>query len=64
MAIAASLKKAKMLAVEAYEKMNELYPMPTTPPEDWYDDGEVSVSSSNWFIEHHWLDEVVQGGPK
>lgn len=64
MAVASSLKQAKELAVEAWKQMNEIYPMPTEVPEDWYDDGEVSVASTNWFIEHHWLNEVVQGGPK
>jgi len=60
MAVSGSLKKAKILALEAYDELNEAYPMQTQRPIEWDDDGDTSTSGC-WFIERFWLDEIVKG---
>lgn len=60
MAVCGSFKKAKALALEAYNELNAAYPMQTQPPTDWEDDEETSISGC-WFIERFWLDEIVKG---
>ena len=60
MAIGGSLKKAKALALEAYDELNEAYPMQTQRPIEWEEDGDTNTSGC-WFIERFWLDEIVKG---
>lgn len=60
MAVAGSLKKAKALSVEAYNELNDAYPMQTQAPTVWQDDDDTSISGP-WFIERFWLDEIVKG---
>lgn len=60
MAVSGSFKRAKALAIEAYDELNKAYPMQTQRPIEWEDDGDTSISNC-WFIERFWLDEIVKG---
>ena len=58
MAVAGSLKKAKALSVEAYNELNDAYPMQTQAPTVWQDEPLTTKKANSKQIHalllQHW----------